>query len=223
MNNKKIIGILGLGIFGRTITQELSKYDCEVIAIDNNPVNVQEIADNVTSAIVGDFTDIELMKSVGIPNCDIVIIATGTNLESAVLAVMQLKRLGIKQIIAKARSESFEDVLYEVGVDAVVAPERDSGFRLASKILRNHIDEVLRLDENTSIIEFDIPRDWIGKTVMELDLRRKYELNLIGTREDRGELLSSVQPTEPLEANLILVAIASSHVFEKYDYLGYFN
>lgn len=217
------VGVLGLGDFGRTVALELSKYGCDVVAIDTNEKKVQSISEEVAFAAIGDFTDVDLLRDVGIANCEIVVIATGTNLESSVLAIMQCKKLGIKQIIAKARSSTFEEVLYEVGVDAVISPERDSGIRLASKILRNKIDEVLRLDDNTSVVEFEIPQDWVGKNLIELDLRRKYDLNIVGMREERGETMTPVQPEDLLNDEILLVAIAASHIFEKYDYLEFFK
>lgn len=217
------VGVLGLGDFGRTVALELSKYGCDVVAIDTNEKKVQSISEEVAFAAIGDFTDVDLLRDVGIANCEIVVIATGTNLESSVLAIMQCKKLGIKQIIAKARSSTFEEVLYEVGVDAVISPERDSGIRLASKILRNKIDEVLRLDDNTSVVEFEIPQDWVGKNLIELDLRHKYDLNIVGMREERGETMTPVQPEDLLNDEILLVAIAASHIFEKYDYLEFFK
>ena len=217
------VGVLGLGDFGRTVALELCKYGCDVVAIDTNEKKVQSISEEVAFAAIGDFTDVDLLRDVGIANCEIVVIATGTNLESSVLAIMQCKKLGIKQIIAKARSSTFEEVLYEVGVDAVISPERDSGIRLASKILRNKIDEVLRLDDNTSVVEFEIPQDWVGKNLIELDLRRKYDLNIVGMREERGETMTPVQPGDLLNDEILLVAIAASHIFEKYDYLEFFK
>lgn len=216
----KIVGVLGLGIFGRTVAKELGNFGAEVIAIDSNPDQVQMVSEFVTNPVVGDFTDIDLLKSTGLENCDIVVVATGSNLESAVLAVMHCKKMHIPQIIAKARSTTFEEVLYEVGVTSVVSPERDSGFRLASKILRNSIDEVLRLDENVSLIEFEIPEEWVGKTVVELDLRASYDLNLLGMREERGEPLQSVPVDLKLPDEVVLVAIASSRKFERFDYLN---
>ncbi|MRJ48491.1 potassium channel family protein [Fundicoccus ignavus] len=221
--NNKTVGVLGLGVFGRTVARELSRYGCDVIAIDSDATNVDAVSDEVTYAAIGDFTDLDLLKSVGLGNCDIVVVATGTNLESSVLAVMHSKKLGIQQIIAKARSMTYEEVLYEVGVDAVVAPERDSGMRLASKILRNNIDEVLRLDDDTSIIEFETPDKWVGQTLISLDLRRKFDLNLLGMREERGEPLTPLEIDKPLMADTILVAMAASHVFEASDYLGHFK
>ena len=219
----KTVAVLGLGVFGRTVARELSKYGCDVIAIDGLEANVDAVADVVTYSAIGDFTDLDLLKSVGLGNCDIVVVATGTNLESSVLAVMHSKKLGVPQIIAKARSMTYREVLYEVGVSAVVAPERDSGMLLASKILRNNIDEVLRLDDDTSIIEFETPIKWVGKSLIELDIRRKYDLNLLGMREERGEPLTPLVIDKPFEADTILVAMAASHVFERHDYLGHFE
>ncbi|MGX7091760.1 potassium channel family protein [Hutsoniella sourekii] len=218
--NTKIVGVLGLGIFGRTVAEELSRYGHEVIAIDFKSENVNQVANFVTSASVGDFTDIQLLEHVGIQNCDIVVIATGSNLESSVLAIMQCKKLKVPQIVAKARSPIFEEVMYEVGVTTVIAPERDSGFRLATKIMRNHIEEVLRLDDDTSVVEFSIPKEWVGKTLQELDLRRKYDINLVGIRQEKGEPMETLVVGEPLEADILIVAIATSHTFERYDYLN---
>lgn len=94
--NNKTVGVLGLGVFGRTVARELSRYGCDVIAIDSDAANVDAVSDEVTYAAIGDFTDLDLLKSVGLGNCDIVVIATGTNLESSVLAVMNSKKLGIQ-------------------------------------------------------------------------------------------------------------------------------
>ncbi len=217
---KKIIGVLGLGVFGQMVAKELGRFNCEVIAVDNNESKIQAIADDVTYSAVGDFTDIELLKNIGINNCDVVVIATGSNLESSVLAIMHCKKLKVEQIIAKAHSKTVEEVLYEVGVDSVVSPERDSGYRLASKLLRNHIEEVLRLDDNTSVIEFEIPDEWIGKTLKELDLRKRYEINLIGIRPERGEAMTALPIDTPLPDDIVIVGIANSHTFEHEDYRG---
>lgn len=219
----RIVGVLGLGIFGRTVAKELGNFGTEVIAIDTDPNTVQLVAEYVTNPIVGNFTDIDLLRSVGLENCDIAVIATGSNLESAVLAIMHCKKLGIPQIIAKARSSTFEEVLYEVGVTSVVSPERDSGLRLASKILRNNIEEVLRLDDNVSLIEFEVPKRWVGKDVRELNLRNKYDLNLIGVRDERGEPLKAIPVDLQLPDEVIIVAIANSRKFERYDYLNELN
>lgn len=219
-----IIGVLGLGLFGRTIAKQLSQYGREIIAIDKEQQNVDSVADEVTTAIIGDFTNFELLENIGIANCDVVVIATGTNLESAVLAVMHCKRLGVKQIIAKAHSAIFEQALNELGATKVVSPERESGKRLASQLLRNHIDEILRLDDNTSIVEFHVPEKWVGKSILSLDLRKNYDLNIIGYRLTKGAKMSSTLNIQaPITKEMIFVAITDSNTFENYDYFNRIN
>ncbi|MBD3950025.1 TrkA family potassium uptake protein [Tuanshanicoccus lijuaniae] len=217
----QIIGVLGLGIFGRTVAKELNKYGKEVIAIDHDASHVELIADEVTTATVGDFTDFDLLEEIGLANCDVVIIATGTNLESAVLAVMHAKRLGIPKIIAKARGTVFEDVLNELGATTIISPERDSGKRLASKLLRTNIEEILPLDEDTSIIEFKAPEKWVGRNLLTLDLRNQYDMNIIGMRKSRKEKMRTQFDIQaPVEPGTIFIAVTSEKTFEKYDYLN---
>ena len=119
---KKIIGVLGLGIFGRNVAKELNKFDQDVIAIDINENLVQNVSDVVKKAAVGDITDIDFLKALGIGQCDTVVVATGNNLESSVLAVMHCKKLGVKNIIAKAKTKTYEEVLYGIGASKVIMP-----------------------------------------------------------------------------------------------------
>ena len=111
----QIIGVLGLGIFGQTIATELSSFGQDVIALDNNSTTIDSLADQVTKAAVGDITDIDFLRSAGIDTCDTVIIATGEHLESSALALLQCKKLGITNIIAKAMNNNYEEVLYGMG------------------------------------------------------------------------------------------------------------
>lgn len=217
---RKIVAVFGLGLFGQSLCRELGHYGCEVIAIDSDEHKVHLVSEDVTTAAVGDFTDLELIKGLGVGNADIAVIATGSNLESAILAVMHLKRMGIREIVAKASNESFEEVLFQLGVTMVVSPERESGHRLASEILSYHIGEVLRLDENNSVIEFTIPKKWVGKNLKDLNPRQKYDINILGMRVDRGGTMKSIDPDMPLPSEGYVVALAFSHTFERYDYLG---
>lgn len=221
---KKIIGILGLGRFGYAIANELSLFGQEVIAIDNNPELVEDVADFVSKAIVGDMTDLDFLKAVGIDQCDAIVLATGTNLESSVLALMNCKKLGVKQIIAKASSDTYEEVLYQIGADQVITPERESGRNLASSLMRHNITELYHLEDDISVMEFLIPQDWIGKSIITLDIRKKFDLNLIGMRSAKGKPLSTdFAIDQPLKEGTIMVAVANNRTFEKYDYLGYLS
>ncbi|MGT2933175.1 potassium uptake transporter gating subunit KtrA [Streptococcus catagoni] len=222
MLKRKTVGVLGLGIFGRTVARQLSQFDQDVIAIDYRENHVNEIGDLVSKAAVGDMTDRDFLLAVGIDQCDTVVIATGNNLESSVLAIMHCKKLGVPIIIAKAKNKIHEEVLYGIGATNVISPERDSGKRVASNILKHHIESIIYLEHGISMINFRIPKTWEGKTLSELDVRQKYELNIIGTRQEKENSLNpNVNPFEPLPAETIIVAIANDHTFEKFDYLGY--
>ncbi len=222
--SQKIIGILGLGVFGRSLAKELSRFHHDVIAIDSNPEHVQAIADEVATAAIGDFTDYDFLEDIGIQNCDRVVVASGNSLEASVLAVMHCKKFGITDIIAKARSKTYEEVLYAIGADYVISPEREMGRRLASTLMRSTITDIFQLEGDASIVEFTTPKRWKGRTLKALDIRKKYDLNLIGIREHKNSPLSTdIDPNMQLQEDSVLVGITNTHTFERYDYLGYFK
>ncbi len=219
---KKIFGVLGLGIFGRNVAKELSKFEQDVIAIDVNPRFVQNVSDVVKKAAVGDITDIDFLKALGINQCDTVVVATGNNLESSVLAVMHCKKLGVKNIIAKAKTKTYEEVLYGIGASKVIMPERDSGKRVAANMLRHHIENIVHLEEKLAMVEFSVPDSWVGKNLIQLNVRNKYEINIIGTRQTTSSAIdTNIDPNKAFEADTEVIAIASDDTFEKFDYLGY--
>ena len=219
---KKIVGVLGLGIFGRTVAFELSHFDQDVIALDNGAAHVQEVADYVAKAAVGDITDFDFLKAVGIDQCDSVVIATGNNLESSVLAVMHCKKLGVPIIIAKSKNATYEEVLYGIGATKVITPERDSGKAVAANMLRRHIENIIHLKDNLVMIEFSIPESWVGKNLTQLDVRKKYDISVVGLRRPNvANLETPIDPMQAFEPETDFVAIASNNTFEKFDYLGY--
>ncbi len=217
----KTIGVLGLGIFGSSIAKELSEFDCEVIAVDLDIANIDRVEPFVTEAIQGDITDLEFLKNIGIENCDVVVVATGTSLEASVLAVMNCKKMNIGTIIAKAKNKEFMEVLTAVGATRVVRPEKEMGTRVAKNLLRRHITDIVDLDEQYAVIEFYPPIKWINRSLEELDLRKRYEMNVIGIRKKAERKLDvSFGPDYVIESNDIIVGIAESEVFERYDYLN---
>ena len=219
---KKLVGVLGLGIFGRAVAKQLSQFDHDVIAVDMKENLVNEFGNIVTKAVLGDITDKNFLLAVGLDHCETVVVATGNNLESSVLAILNCKKIGIPIIIAKAKNKIYEEVLYGIGATDVISPERDSGKKVASNILKHHIENIIYLENHVSIINFEIPESWVGKNLAELSIRQKYELNIIGTRLHKGGHLNlNVDPNTPLPPNIILVGIANDRTFEKFDYLGY--
>jgi len=217
----KTVGILGLGIFGSTIAKTLAEHDCDVIAIDKEEDNVNRLERFIPKGVVGDITDLSLLEAIGLEECDVVVIATGTALEASVLALMNCKKLGIKRIIAKAKNKTYREVLEEMGADTVILPEKETGMRVAKNIMRTNIEDIVSLDDETSIVEFFPPQRWIGKSLQDLDLRNRYDINIIGMREKRGAHLDvGISSDTIVQEHIMLVGITESDIFERHDFLN---
>ena len=188
---QRTIGILGLGIFGQSILKGLKDQDVEVIAIDDHEDVINQYESIITTGVVGDITDLDLLDAADIGNCDTVVIATGENLESSVLAVMHCKALGVEQVIAKVKSEVTKEVLEKIGADLVILPEVEFGMSLAKMILFQDRIEVFKLDDEVVMVEFTVPSAWVGKSIRELAVRDQYQLNIIGYRDGEEQPLRS--------------------------------
>lgn len=215
----KTIAVLGLGIFGSTIAKELGEQDYDVVAVDKNITNVNRVESFVVQAVQGDFTDIELLKEIGVSYCDVAVVGAGSELESSVLAIMACKKLEVPEIVAKSKNRAYMEIMLEVGADHVIRPEKEMGTRFARNLMRNHILDVVELDEDTAIIEFHPPKKWVGKTIRQLNVRQKYDLNVIGLRRTKHAKVDYQLSTDEIinEENLIL-ALGHPQKFEHLDY-----
>ena len=217
---RKTVGILGLGVFGMTIAKQLSEYDCDIIAVDRDEVNVNRIEPLVTKAVIADVTDEDVLKEIGIGDCDTVVVATGSSLEASILAVMHCTRLGVPEIIAKAKSRTTTEILTKMGAQRVVNPEKETGIRLVKNILHHKLAEVIALDGNISLVEFYPPKSWVGKQLSDLGLRKDYDLNLIGYREGKDESLNTkVFADFLIREDVVLVAIIGTDSLDKATFL----
>ena len=215
---RKTVGILGLGVFGMTIAKQLSEYDCDIIAIDRDEATVNRIEPLVTKAVIADVTDEEVLEEIGIG--DTVVVATGSSLEASILAVMHCTKLGVPEIIAKAKGRTTTEILTKMGAQRVINPEKETGIRLVKNILHHKLAEVISLDGNISLVEFYPPKSWVGKQLSDLDLRKDYDLNLIGYREGKDESLNTKVFAEFLiREDVILVAIIGTDSLDKATFL----
>ena len=187
----RTIGILGLGIFGQSVLKTLQDQDVDIIAIDDHADVINQYESMITTGIVGDITELDLLDAVDIGNCDTVVIATGENLESSVLAVMHCKARGVEHVIAKVKNEVTKEVLEKIGADLVILPEVEAGMSLAKMILFQHGIEVFQLDEAVVVVEFTVPAGWVGKSIRDLEIRDQYQLNIIGYRDGEDQPLRS--------------------------------
>ena len=217
----RTIGILGLGIFGSSVLTALAQHDINIIAIDDHEERINQFEPVLVRGVVGDITDEELLLSAGIDTCDTVVVATGENLESSVLAVMHCKSLGLPTVIAKVKSYTAKKVLEKIGADSVISPEYEMGRSLAQTILFNNSVDVFQLDKNVSIVEMKIPQSWAGKSLSELDLRGQYNLNIRGFRDyENAPLDVQFGPDDQLKADGYMMAVINNQYLDNLAHLN---
>ena len=212
----RTIGILGLGIFGQSVLKTLQDQDVDIIAIDDHEDVINQYESMITTGIVGDITELDLLDAADIGNCDTVVIATGENLESSVLAVMHCKALGVEHIIAKVKNEVTKEVLEKIGADLVILPEVEAGMSLAKMILFQHRIEVFQLDEEVVVVEFTVPASWVGKSIRDLEIRDQYQLNIIGYRDGEDQpLRSQLGPDFVWPAEVHVMAVTDNQYLDR--------
>ncbi|MGO4936379.1 potassium channel family protein [Fundicoccus sp. Sow4_H7] len=222
MRKNNLVGILGLGIFGSTLAKELSLNGVDVIACDLDQKNVDRLEGYLAVGSVGDFTDLDYMRELGFGQCDAIVISTGTSLEASVLGVINAKELGIDTIICKVKNKTNSKVISALGVNILVQPEKEAGLNMAQRLIHNTIEDIINLDDVTSLVEFRAPEHWIGKPLTSLDLRKRYDINIIGIRKNRHEVLNTTFPAQYIiEKDDIYVAVANTEKFEQAEYLEY--
>ena len=211
---KKTYAVFGLGRYGIAVARELVSNGVEVIAVDMDERIVNAAADELPICKCADITDPEVIRQLGISNADVVIIAMANNLEASVMAVTLCKEIGVKTVIAKSANEMHQKILNRVGADKVVFPENESGIRLAKNLLSSGFVDMVSLAKNVSIIELDVKPDWVGNNLIELNLRKKYSINVVAVR--KGESVSvDIDPHAPLQADDKLIVIANTEKLAK--------
>ena len=210
--------VLGLGIFGSTVAKTLSKYNAEVIAVDIDQKCVNRMADVVTQAMQCDITDIDQLRAAGIQDCDVAVVSMGNHLEQSVMAIINLKELGIPYIVAKAKNKRYMQIFSKIGANKVVRPEKEMAEQVAKGILGKNIIDIIDLDSEYSVVEIPAPKEWTGKTLIDLNLRRKYGINVIGIRNHvTGDLNVCPEPECTIEKDDHIVLIADGDAINKFD------
>ena len=213
--NKQFV-VLGLGSFGASVAVTLQKLGCDVVAVDQDMELVTDIAEKVTYAMQADIENPKLLESLGSRNFDGMVVASSENLEGSILATLAAKEMGIPYILCKAHNERHAQVLRKIGADAVVFPEEEMGRKIAKNLVSANLADWIELSPDYSIVETAIPKRWIGKTLKELDVRRTYEVNVVGIREEEeGRVEITPNPEMPLKEGMILMLIGANEALEK--------
>jgi len=205
--------VIGLGRFGQGVARQLCMLGAEVLAIDRSSELVQQVAGDVTHAVMGDARDKEILRALGVESFDCAVVAIGEDLASSVLTVMSLKELGVPYIVCKAHDDTHRSVLEKLGVDRVVIPEKEQAQRLARSLHSHNVLDYIELSQEYGILEVPAPKVWLGKTLKELNVRAKMGVNIIAVESGTH---TNVSPAADycIQAGDILVVLGDNYALE---------
>ena len=208
---KKQCVVIGLGEFGTSIALTLEEQGCEVLVIDKEEERIEAVIDHVTHAVVGNAADPDVLNSLGIRNFDVAVVTIGNNLEASIMATILVKDSGVPYVLAK-QNDLHAEVLRKIGADKVVFPERAMGVRVARNLLAGHFIDMIELSDQFSIVEVNTPASWVGKNLMELDLRKK-GLNIIA-KKDGGTVETVLDPQKILTGQDVYIIFGSNDALQ---------
>ena len=208
--------VFGLGRFGTSLAKTLCEMGQEVLAIDSDEEIVNSIAPFVTQAMQLDATDEEVLKTLGVNNFDAAIVSIGQDIQASILVCVLLKELGVPYVVAKANNDLHAKVLRKIGADRVIFPERDMGARLARSILAPNVLDLMNLSDDYQIIEIRIPSKWIGNSLIGLNVRRHYGLNILAIHR-QGRFLVSPAPDLRFETDDTLLVMGKKDDVERLE------
>ena len=214
MKTNNSYSVFGLGRYGLAVAKELVENGTDVLSIDHNEELINDVIGELSVCRCADVTDPEVIKQLGISNIDVVIIAISGSLETSVMATALCKEAGVKNVIVKCSNEMHAKILTKVGADRVVLPERESGIRLAKNLLSSGFIDILDLTNNVSLVEIDVKPEWVGKSLVDLNLRKKYSINVIAVQKN-NDVTTDIDPTKPLEETMKLIVVAERNKLEK--------
>ncbi len=213
-NINKTYAVFGLGRYGKTVAKTLSDGGAEVLAVDTDEEKVNEIAADVAVAKCANITDPEVLRQLGIGEIDVVIIAMAGSLEATVMAIALCKEAGVKTVIVKCGNEMQERIFMKVGADMTVFPEKESGTRLAKNLASSGFVDMLELSRDVSLVEISVKPEWVGKNLIELDLRKRFGVNIVAVKCG-SELNTKIDPTLPLTENMNFIVVADLSSVER--------
>ncbi len=213
---KKQFVAIGCGRFGSSVALKLMELGNEVMVVDKNEETIQNIADKVTYAVQADATDENTIKSLGIRNFDVAIISIGADIQSSILVTLMAKELGVKYVVAKAQNELHGKVLYKIGADRVVFPEREMGIRIAKNLVSDNILDYIELAPDYSIMEVVALPEWRGKSLKEINMRSTFGINVMAVKQGL-DINIAVGPDDLIKEGDVLVVIGHNDDLKKIE------
>lgn len=212
----KQYAVLGLGRFGTSVAETLYELGHEVVVVDFDEDNINRLVDNSTHGIIGDTTQEDVLRAAGVREVDTVIIAI-TDFQTSIMTSLLCKELKANKIIAKARNDSHAKILEKIGVDTVVVPEKDMGRKLAHNLSSRNVVDLITLSSNYEIIEIKSPKSWIGSTIAQLDVRKKYGLSILGINRGESEFIGNPTPNTDIKTGDSLIVLGSTMELAKIE------
>ena len=208
----KSILLIGLGRFGRHIAKKLDELHHQVMAVDKEDTRVDAVLPFVTNAQIGDATNEDFLSSLGVGNLDVCIVAIGDNVQKSLEVTSLLKELGARMVVSRAARDVHAKFLLRNGADEIVYPERQLADWVAIRYSADHILDYIELDEEHAIFEISIPEEWIGKTIGQLDIRKKYDINIMALKTNDIMNLEISSDTQLLKGSTMLVLGETKHI-----------
>ena len=193
MSKKKQVIVIGLGRFGMSVLKELSKYDCDVMAIDERASLVDEASEFALHVAKVNAMDRENLEELDIKDFDVAVVGIGNDFEASVMVTLLLKELGIPYIVAKSRDETHTKFLKMLGVDKIIEPEKDMGVKIAKTIVFPNVIQSMELDDKHSVVEIIAPKNWVGKSIVDLNIRAKYNINLVCIEKQNENIAENIK------------------------------
>ena len=210
----KNILLIGAGHFGRHIAMQLSQLGHQVMAVDTDEERINDVLPFVTKAQIGDSTNAEFLGALGIRNFDVCFVTISGNFQNSLETTSLLKELGAKLVVSRAERDVQEKFLLRNGADEVVYPEKQIANWAAIRYTADHIRDYIEVDDSHAIFEVEVPQEWIGKTVGELDIRRKYSINIMATKEN-GKIKMAVSSETVLTDKITLLVLGAYKELQK--------
>lgn len=210
----KSILLIGIGRFGKHIAMDLHRLNHQVMVVDDNEERINELLPYVTNAQIGDSTNRDFLESLGVDNFDVCFVAIGKDFQSSLETTCTLKELGAKLVVSRAASDVHAKFLLRNGADEVIYPEKQIAKWASIRYSSDHILDYIELDESHAIFEVSVPKAWVGRSILQLDVRRKYNINIMGIKQD-GRMNVSVSPDTLLTEDITLLVLGEYKALQK--------
>lgn len=210
----KSILLIGIGRFGKHIAMDLHRLNHQVMVVDDNEERINELLPYVTNAQIGDSTNRDFLESLGVNNFDVCFVAIGKDFQSSLETTCTLKELGAKLVVSRAASDVHAKFLLRNGADEVIYPEKQIAKWASIRYSSDHILDYIELDESHAIFEVSVPKAWLGRSILQLDVRRKYNINIMGIKQG-GRMNVSISPDTLLTEDITLLVLGEYKALQK--------